>query len=296
VRLSSPPPLKDVLTDANGLVSNAWAMFFRRSAPKTSSGSITDLPSRLTNADDGYVFTALEYARSFVWFARGGSVNTSGTAVTWVSGDKFTPSMIGRSINVNGVAYTVSAFTSPTALTLGSSAGTLTAVRYTSMFWERLEGNADPHRYIWADESPGAGWAVADGTSVTRTKADGTTESFTPKNLIGQYVKGAVAAAAPAAQTLPTITGVTGDESAHTHSIAHNHGTITSGGPGTGLASVSPGSPYSVAHSLHSHDVTIPALTANSGAGAAHHHDQGTLALSGTVEPAHVSLIPYYRL
>lgn len=59
-----------------------------------------------------------------------GSVTTAATAVTWVSGDKFSLSWAGTII-INGVSYTVSSVTDPTHLTLTATAGTqATAVLY----------------------------------------------------------------------------------------------------------------------------------------------------------------------
>lgn len=55
-------------------------------------------------------------------------VNTSGTSVTWVSGDKFNPSFAGEAILINGVSYTVATYTNNTTLVLGSSAGTQSSV------------------------------------------------------------------------------------------------------------------------------------------------------------------------
>src|SRR5580658_6201190 len=53
-------------------------------------------------------------------------VNTSGTAVTWVSGTKFTYIVPGLQIQINGAVFTVASVGSSTTLTLISSAGTLT--------------------------------------------------------------------------------------------------------------------------------------------------------------------------
>lgn len=62
-----------------------------------------------------------------------GTVNTAGTAVTWETGDTFDVThMVGATILINGVNYTVLSVTSPTSLTLTSSAGTQTGVAYGS--------------------------------------------------------------------------------------------------------------------------------------------------------------------
>ncbi len=62
----------------------------------------------------------------------GGYINTSGTAVTWVSGLNFTSALVGSYLNIGGFDYTVASVTSGTALVLQSSAGVRTNVPYTS--------------------------------------------------------------------------------------------------------------------------------------------------------------------
>lgn len=59
------------------------------------------------------------------WSAPAGTVDTSGTAVTWVSGDTFNPdgSQDGLEIAIGGTAYTIDTVSSATALTLTTSAG-----------------------------------------------------------------------------------------------------------------------------------------------------------------------------
>jgi hypothetical protein len=143
--------------------------------------------------------------------------------------------------------------------------------RWTGSAWVRADGAADPHRYIWCDESPGAGWAIANGASVQRTKPDGTLESFTPKNLTGYYVKGSSSAAAGTAATAPTMTG----NPTGTVTVSANS-SFSSVAAGTGGA-------VSVAAPSHSHTATFTG-------------SRGTLAVNNDGEPAHVSLIPYYRL
>jgi hypothetical protein len=68
-----------------------------------------------------------------------GTINVSGTAVTWVSGTQFSPSTWASAgppaayitfIQINGVPYEVSTVNSTTSITLASSAGTQTGVSY----------------------------------------------------------------------------------------------------------------------------------------------------------------------
>jgi hypothetical protein len=60
-----------------------------------------------------------------------GTVNTSGTAVTWVSGGEFQPNWANRGITINGVTYTVTVVTSAISLTIASSAGVQAGVAYS---------------------------------------------------------------------------------------------------------------------------------------------------------------------
>jgi parallel beta-helix repeat protein len=62
-----------------------------------------------------------------------GTVNTSGTAVSWVNGAKFGAGFVTGPIRINGVNYTVSSFNSDVSLTLSGSAGNQTSVQYV---WE----------------------------------------------------------------------------------------------------------------------------------------------------------------
>lgn len=69
-----------------------------------------------------------------------GTVDTDGTAVTWVSGDKFTPTMIGTPITINAVDYTVATFENPESITLTATAGVQTGE--TSGWVELVKGVA----------------------------------------------------------------------------------------------------------------------------------------------------------
>ena len=59
-----------------------------------------------------------------------GKVNTSGTAVSWVSGDKFTAQVVGKTVLIAGVEYLVDTFTDDQHIVLHTSAGTQTGVLY----------------------------------------------------------------------------------------------------------------------------------------------------------------------
>jgi hypothetical protein len=62
-----------------------------------------------------------------------GTVNTSGTAVTWETGSQFATGSVwsGLTITINGVAYVIASVSSATSLTLTASAGSQTAVAYS---------------------------------------------------------------------------------------------------------------------------------------------------------------------
>ncbi len=60
-----------------------------------------------------------------------GTVNTSGTSVTWISGNTFPPVWTaGTKITIGGVEYTISSYNHNKSLTLSSSAGTQTGASY----------------------------------------------------------------------------------------------------------------------------------------------------------------------
>jgi hypothetical protein len=66
------------------------------------------------------------------WANGEGTVNTAGTAVTWVSGTQFDASMVGNPFVINSVTYTVATVNSATSITLTASAGTQTGVAYNA--------------------------------------------------------------------------------------------------------------------------------------------------------------------
>ncbi len=59
-----------------------------------------------------------------------GSVNTNGTAVTWVSGNQFGNLVATDTIVINAVTYTITGSVTPTALTITASAGVQNDVAY----------------------------------------------------------------------------------------------------------------------------------------------------------------------
>lgn len=77
-------------------------------------------------------------AAGTTYLAWAGTCNTSGTAVTWVSGDRFDPNFVGSKLSINSTLYTVSAVGSPTAATLSATAGTQSGVVFS---WPMNCGN-----------------------------------------------------------------------------------------------------------------------------------------------------------
>lgn len=80
---------------------------------------------------------------STVWVSNGGApvqpqyppfsgvVNTNGTVVSWVSGDQFTPAMVGGTMTINGTPYVVATFLNESNLLLFFSAGVQVAADYS---------------------------------------------------------------------------------------------------------------------------------------------------------------------
>jgi hypothetical protein len=63
---------------------------------------------------------------------RYGTANASGTAVTWVSGAKFTGLGAGQTIVLNGITYSIASVVSPVQLTLTTSTGALSGAQYVA--------------------------------------------------------------------------------------------------------------------------------------------------------------------
>ncbi len=131
---------------------------------------------------DGWIGT-LDTSWGIDWEARllQGTVNISGTSVTWVSGATFTGLVPGAGFQVGGPSgaetpYTISSCRDSTHCTLTASAGTQTGARYLVVFYlgttdEFSDGNAYGEGSSGAgcfNEGPGAGslaWTSVMATS-----------------------------------------------------------------------------------------------------------------------------------
>jgi hypothetical protein len=73
--------------------------------------------------------------------AGAGTVNTSGTAVTWASGQQFTTGTAwnGQNIIINSALFTISSVTDSTHLTINAPAGTQTGAGYSTGNWTELK-------------------------------------------------------------------------------------------------------------------------------------------------------------
>jgi len=82
-----------------------------------------------TTTGNPYTLTTIH---AFTSGTAAGTVNVSGTAVTWEAGSSFVTgsAWIGASIEIHGTPYTIASVTNASALTLTTSAGTQTGVGY----------------------------------------------------------------------------------------------------------------------------------------------------------------------
>lgn len=97
--------------------------------------------SRLITIDNAKVVNTDQTDFPVLFRTLNSIVNTSGTALTWASGDKFNPSFIGNDILVNGVIYNVLTYTNDSTLVLGTSAGIQTGVTCLNTPYLRTTAN-----------------------------------------------------------------------------------------------------------------------------------------------------------
>jgi hypothetical protein len=148
-----------VLTDdANGVPGgNSWLWEVALASyvggnPSTGSGAVVTKQQLVGAASDGLPGQMFGNGNQLfivknglAWWSQGsgpsiarfrisGTVNTSGTSVTWVSGDQFPPLMAGGVLFINGTAYSIASYISTTGLTLSSSAGTQSGATYAAPY------------------------------------------------------------------------------------------------------------------------------------------------------------------
>jgi hypothetical protein len=108
----------------------------------SSSGTVTSVGSISSDGQPAKIFSngnqLMVITGTDVWIATGSSVvqpsfdtlaslvNTNGIEVTWASGAKFSAAMVGTTITITGLPYTVATFLSEDRVNLTASAGTQT--------------------------------------------------------------------------------------------------------------------------------------------------------------------------
>ncbi len=89
---------------------------------------------------------AFDIGKASALVATAGTVNTSGTAVTWVSGPNFSDIDFGDQITIGGSTYNIASINSSTSLTILTSAGVQTGASYVV--------NMDPSNGIANNQTP----------------------------------------------------------------------------------------------------------------------------------------------
>lgn len=163
--------------------------------------------------------------------------------------------------------------------------------RWDGTAWDYADEDRAGRLIHW-DNDPGSGWQVCDGsTGITTSKADGTTDTIDVPDLTDVYLRGGAYTGAvnPASGTLG-LTGVTGDEDAHTHEVT-TAGSVTSAPSAT--VAVQSGAGTNVPTAAHTH--TESGQTVTSAAGSAHHHDLTGAVVDLTGDPIANMAAPVYR-
>jgi hypothetical protein len=172
-------------------------------------------------------------------------------------------------------------------------------VRWNGITWEWApgdEGNGFIRDYLV--QPPVAGWQLCDG-SVTSLLIVGHTTLYaqtitTPNETSGTYHKSAATTDGTVqAAVAPSVSGSTASENGHTHDV--DPPSTASGGPSatTTVDNTGGGSTVAVGSATHTHDTNVASFT--SGAGSAHSHGAGSLAVSASGEPAHINVLRYFR-
>lgn len=112
-----------------------------------------------------------------------GKVNTSGTAVTLVAGDKFTPYLVGKAVSIGSGSYVVSSVTGPNSLVLTATAGTQTNAPFSHTTYTK-----DAVIDLITNFLDGEGFTY-DGTSIPNNGAPIKSYSFDPPIPVAQALQ-----------------------------------------------------------------------------------------------------------
>lgn len=167
-------------------------------------------------------------------------------------------------------------------------------LQWSGSAWQWGPGELGSNYFAVAPSAPTGGtWQLCDGTATTYLKSDGTTGSYTTKNLTGHYFKSVTAGAdATTAAVAPGISGSTANESSHTHGPGSF--TVSGNTDGVGSSVVQSGSGAN-AVAGHNHTITSQPVSGTSDPGSAHLHGIGTIAVDATGEPANYKVLTYFR-
>lgn len=255
---------------------------------------LADKPADLGVNDAEFLFYGTDYAHTWRWgvIASYTDLVIGSTATQLTSAaHPFTAAHVGRVLDITGgTGFTVDRYVvlsvAGSTATMDRAVGTAasTAGKGILTGWEYAPGDRMAGEIAWFNADPMTGWALCNGSAVTRTTATAGTAAFTTPNLIGAYAKGGsvyTGAVVPASGSVSS--GTTGTEASHTHAVDGFTG-LPSEGKGFTAGAVG------ASVDTHYHAVHI-----TSAAGSAHSHSISGLTLSG-VEPAHVDLLPYFRL
>lgn len=217
-----------------------------------------------------------------------GVVDTAGTLITWAFGPFFNPYWAGHLINIGGTVYPIVAVTSPTTMTIGTSAGTFSFIPYTveSGAWQYVAGQ----HYATLANIPSLGMGSRD-TGVLFEASDykhmyrwtGTVWDYAPGDPGSAYIVG-TQGSAPAGGLWGKCDGTTYTRSTPTGGTASfatrdlTNGDFLKAGNAGHAAAVAPtlaggahtddatsvfaGGAVTVGVGDHNHEVTIPGDTA----------------------------------
>jgi hypothetical protein len=207
-------------------------------------GDFADRPADLGVDDEGFEFEAEDYSHVWRW---------SGTAWAVISGE------------MSGTIY--SPDEKPTDLDVEDENFRFQATdynrryRWTGTAWERstLTEEAPRGQIALYHEAPPAGWVLCDGAGSRRSKTDGSTETFTTKNLIGYYLKGAAAWADGVVEVAGTVSGTAASAGAHSHGglTGGNNSFVTEGSAAGAIQKPNDGHTHNIASDgSHGHTVS----------------------------------------